>query len=90
MTNVIIIDGWNLFSYEGIPNDSKEKKTVGVKQLGENFAEIFLNVETGRFDLYKNGICSFTHQRFSMCIRMADAWFSEIELKEAVENDMLF
>ena len=26
MTKGLIIDGWNLFSYEGIPNDMKDKK----------------------------------------------------------------
>ena len=31
----VIIDGWNLFSYDGIPNDSVDRKTTAVKCLGK-------------------------------------------------------
>lgn len=79
MTKSLIIDGWNLFSYDGIPNDTEDKKTVAIKQLGENCAEIILDVKTMRFHFIKNGELWFDSTRFSSALRMADEWFKNME-----------
>ena len=79
----LIIDGWNLFSYEGIPNDTEDKKTIAVKQLGDNCAEIMLDVKTMSFEFVKNGN-NFLPTRcdgFSTCLKMADEWFKIMEEK---------
>ena len=77
----LIIDGWNLFSYDGIPNDMEDKKTIAFKQLGNNFAEIMLNIKTMSFELIKNGNDSsqIKCDRFSTCLKMADEWFKLLE-----------
>lgn len=77
----LIIDGWNLFSYDGIPNDTEDKKTVAVKQLGNNCAEIMLDVKTMSFEFVKNGnnFSSIRCDRFSTCLKMADEWFRILE-----------
>ena len=79
----LIIDGWNLFSYEGIPNDTEDKKTVAVKQLGNNCAEIMLDVKTMSFEFVKNGnnFSPIRCNRFSTCLKMADEWFKIMEEK---------
>ena len=79
----LIIDGWNLFSYDGIPNDMEDKKTIAFKQLGNNFAEIMLNIKTMSFELIKNGNDSsqIKCDRFSTCLKMADEWFKIMEEK---------
>ena len=79
----LIIDGWILFSYEGIPNDAEDKKTIAFKQLGNNFAEIMLNIKTMSFELIKNGNDSsqIKCDRFSTCLKMADEWFKIMEEK---------
>jgi hypothetical protein len=78
----LIIDGWNLFSYDGIPNDSKDKKTVAVKQLGNECAEIMLDVNVMKFEFVKNGMPSVSNiARFSTCLKLADSWFESMEDK---------
>lgn len=79
MTKSLIIDGWNLFSYDGIPNDTEDKKTVAIKQLGENCAEIFLDIKTMRFHFYKNSELWFDATRFSTALKVADEWFKNME-----------
>ena len=51
MSKGLIIDGWNLFSYEGIPNDTEDKKTLAFKQLGDYCVEVFLDLKTMSFEL---------------------------------------
>ena len=51
MTKGLILDGWNLFSYEGITNDMEYKKILAVKQLGDYCAEVFLDLKTMSFEL---------------------------------------
>lgn len=77
----LIIDGWNLFSYDGIPNDTEDKKTVAVKQLGNNCAEIMLDVKTMGFEFVKNGnnFSPMRYDRFSTCLKIADEWFKLLE-----------
>ena len=29
----LIIDGWNLFSYDGIPNDMEDKKNYSIQTI---------------------------------------------------------
>ncbi len=78
--NCLIIDGWNLFGYNGIQNDSNYKKTVAVKQLGEDCAEIMLDVKTMTFEFVKNGnTFAVNIQRFSSAIKIADEWFKSME-----------
>lgn len=80
MTKSLIIDGWNLFSYDGIPNDTEYKKTVAVKQLGNNCAEIILDVKSMKFEFVKNNILFAVNiNRFSSCLKMADEWFKSME-----------
>lgn len=76
----MIVDGWNIFGYEGIPNDASFKKTVAVKQLGEDCAEIILDVKTMTFEFVKNGnTFAVNIQRFSSAIKIADEWFKNME-----------
>lgn len=76
----MIIDGWNLFGYEGIPNDTSFKKTVAVKQLGENCAEIMWDVKSMTFELVKNeNTFAVNIQRFLSAIKIADEWFKSME-----------
>lgn len=76
----LVIDGWNLFSYDGIPNDIKDKKTVAVKQLGNDCVEIMLNLNTMKFEFVKNGVPSVMNiSRFSTCLKLADTWFENME-----------
>ena len=86
----LIIDGWNLFSYEGIPNDMEYKKTIAVKQLGDYCAEVFLDLKTMSFELVKSGFkfnayndnrCAIKCDRFSTCLKLADEWFKSMEEK---------
>ena len=83
MAKGLILDGWNLFSYEGIPNDTEDKKTVAVKQLGDNCAEIMLDVKTMCIELVKNGdnFSLMRSNRFSTCLKLADEWFKSMEEK---------
>jgi hypothetical protein len=74
-----IIDGWNIFTYDGIPNDTEDKKTIAVKHLGDNTAEIMLDVKTMRFQFIKNGELWLDTTRFSSAISVADKWFSSFE-----------
>jgi hypothetical protein len=74
-----IIDGWNIFTYDGIPNDTEDKKTIAVKYLGDNTAEIMLDVKSMRFQFIKNGELWFDATRFSSAISVADKWFSSFE-----------
>ena len=80
MVKCMIIDGWNLFGYEGIPNDTSFKKTVAVKQLGEDCAEIMLDAKTMTFEFVKNGnTFAVNIHRFSSAIKIADEWFKNME-----------
>lgn len=76
----IVIDGWNLFTYDGIPNDSNDKKTIAVKLMGDYSAEIMLDVKTMMFEFVKNGnTFAVNIQRFSSAIKIADEWFKNME-----------
>ena len=84
----LIIDGWNLFSYEGIPNDMEYKKTIAVKQLGNLCAEVFLDLKTLSFELVKSEFNGYNDNRyvikcdrFSTCLKLADEWFKSMEEK---------
>ena len=84
----LIIDGWNLFGYEGIPNDMEYKKTIAVKQLGNLCAEVFLDLKTMSFELvksefnaYNDNRCAIKYDRFSTCLKLADEWFKSMEEK---------
>jgi hypothetical protein len=78
----IVIDGWNLFTYDGIPNDSNDKKTIAVKLIGDYSAEIMLDLNTMKFEFVKNGVTSVMNiNRFSTCLKMADEWFKIMEEK---------
>ena len=78
--NCLIIDGWNLLGYNGIQNDSDYKKTIAVKQLGENCAEIMWDVKSMTFELVKNeNTFAVNIQRFSSAIKIADEWFKSME-----------
>ena len=75
----LIIDGWNLFGYEGIPNDMEYKKTIAVKQLGNLCAEVFLDLKTMSFELVKSEFnasndnrCAIRYDRFSTCLKLTD------------------
>lgn len=88
MTKSLLIDGWNLFSYEGIPNDAKEKKTLAVKQIGNYCAEVLLDLKTMSFEFVKSGFNGYNNNyyaikcdRFSTCLKMADEWFKIMEEK---------
>jgi hypothetical protein len=84
----LIIDGWNLFSYEGIPNDTEYMKTIAVKQLGNLCAEVLIDLKTMKFYFVKSGFefNGYTNNyrniecdRFSTCLKMADEWFKNME-----------
>ena len=84
----LIIDGWNLFSYEGIPNDMEYKKTIAVKQLGNLCAEVLIDLKTMSFELvksefndYNGNRCIIKFDRFSTCLKLADEWFKSMEEK---------
>ena len=84
----LIIDGWNLFSYEGIPNDTEDKKTLAFKQLGDYCAEVFLDLKTMGFELVKSEFNAYNDNRyvikcdrFSTCLKLADEWFKSMEEK---------
>ena len=84
----LIIDGWNLFSYEGIPNDMEYKKTIAVKQLGNLCAEVLIDLKTMNFELvkskfndYDDNCCVIKCDRFSTCLKLADEWFKSMEEK---------
>lgn len=84
--NGLIIDGWNLFSYNGVPNDTKDKKTVAVKYLGDDTAEILLDLKSMRFQFIKNGELYFDTPRFSSVISVADKWFAKFEDLERINE----
>ncbi len=75
MTRGIVIDGWNLFDYNGIKGDKDDKKTLAVKSLGDDYAEIYLVLPTFSFELDKNGTKFGEFERFSTCLKLADEWF---------------
>ncbi len=84
----LIIDGWNLFSYEGIPNDMEYKKTIAVKQLGNLCAEVLIDLKTMNFELVKSKFNDYDDNRyvikcdrFSTCLKLADEWFKSMEEK---------
>ena len=84
----LIIDGWNLFSYEGIPNDMEYKKTIAVKQLGNLCAEVLIDLKTMNFELlksefnaYNDNRCVIKFDRFSTCLKLTDEWFKSMEEK---------
>lgn len=84
----LIIDGWNLFSYEGIPNDMEYKKTIAVKQLGNLCAEVLIDLKTMNFELvkskfnnYDDNRCVIKFDRFSTCLKLADEWFKSMKEK---------
>ena len=84
----LIIDGWNSFSYEGIPNDMEYKKTLAFKQLGDYCAEVFLDLKTMSFELVKSEFNAYNDNRyvikcdrFSTCLKLADEWFKSMEEK---------
>ena len=86
----LIIDGWNLFSYEGIPNDMECKKTIAVKQLGNLCTEVLIDLKTMSFELvksefnaYNDNRCAIKCDRFSTCLKLADEWFKSMEEKYA-------
>lgn len=88
MTKGLILDGWNLFSYEGIPNDTEYMKTIAVKQLGNWCAEVLIDLKTMKFYFVKNefelnGYTNNYHgiecDRFSTCLKIADEWFKNME-----------
>ena len=86
----LIIDSWNLFSYEGIPNNMEYKKTIAVKQLGNLCTEVFLDLKTMSFELvksefnaYNDNRCAIKCDRFSTCLKLADEWFKLLEEKYA-------
>jgi len=90
MTNAIIIDGWNMFGYNGVPNDTEKKKTVAIKIMGENTAEIFLNLETYMFELIRNNTMYTYFPRFSYCLKIADDWFKSIDEQERKEFERTY
>ena len=84
----LIIDGWNLFSYEGIPNDMEYKKTIAVKQFGNLCAEVLIDLKTMNFELVKSEFNAYNDNRyvikcdrFSSCLKLADEWFKSMEEK---------
>ena len=84
----LIIDGWNLFSYEGIPNDTEYMKTIAVKQLGDYCAEVLIDLKTMNFELVKSEFNAYNDNRyvikcdrFSTCLKLADEWFKSMEEK---------
>ena len=84
----LIIDGWNLFSYEGIPNDMEYKKTIAVKRLANLCAEVLIDLKTMSFELvksefndYNDNRCVIKFDRFSTCLKLADEWFKSMEEK---------
>lgn len=88
MNKGLIIDGWNLFSYEGIPNDMEYKKTIAVKQLGNLCAEVLIDLKTMNFELVKSKFNDYDDNRyvikcdrFSTCLKLADEWFKSTEEK---------
>lgn len=84
--NGLIIDGWNLFSYNGVPNDTEDKKTIAVKCLGDDTAEILLDLKSMRFQFIKNGEFYFDAPRFSSVISVADKWFAKFEDLERIDE----
>ena len=88
MAKGLILDGWNLFSYEGIPNDMEYKKTIAVKQLGNLCTEVLIDLKTMNFELvksefngYNDNRCAIKCDRFSTCLKLADEWFKSMEEK---------
>ena len=90
MIKGLIIDGWNLFSYEGIPNDTEYMKTIAVKQLGDLCAEVLIDLKTMKFyfiksefkfNNYTNKYRGIECDRFSTCLKLADEWFKSMEEK---------
>ena len=86
----LIIDGWNLFSYEGILNDTEDKKTLAFKQLGDYCAEVFLDLKTMSFELVKSGFkfnayndnrCVIKCDRFSNCLKLTEKKLKSMEEK---------
>lgn len=75
----VIIDGWNLFSYDGIPNDSVDRKTIAVKSLGNKTFIIMLNVKQMIFEVWEDDDdVKFVNERFSNCLKFADTHFETI------------
>lgn len=75
----VIIDGWNLFSYDGIPTDTEDKKTIAVKQLDERSVEIISDIKTMTFEIVINDeTFARNTKRFSDCLRMADEYFRRV------------
>lgn len=84
----VIIDGWNLFSYDGIPTDTEDKKTIAVKQFDDLSAEVFLITKTMTFEVVvEKGIFSegYKCNRFSRCLEIAEEWFED--MMEDKENE---
>ena len=88
MTKGLVLDGWNLFSYEGIPNDTEYMKTIAVKQLGDYCAEVLIDLKTMNFELVKSEFNDYNDNRyvikcdrFSTCLKLADEWFKLLEEK---------
>ena len=84
----LIIDGWNLLSYEVIPNGMGYNKTIAVKHLGNLCAEVLIDLKTMNFELvksefndYNDNRCAIKCDRFSTCLKLADEWFKSMEEK---------
>lgn len=78
MTNInaVIVDGWNLFGYNGPDKEPRESKIklVASKYLNHDW-EIyvdFIAAHDSRFKIYKDGELLDSQPRLSQCMRLAD------------------
>lgn len=78
MTNInaVIIDGWNLFSYNASDKELGESgvRLVASKCLSHDW-EVYIDFYAAydsRFKLYKDGELVDSQPRISQCMRLAD------------------
>lgn len=76
VTNAVIVDGWNLFGYNGPDKELCEPKIklVASKYLNHDW-EIYVDffaAHDSRFKLYKDGELFDSQPRLSQCMRLAD------------------
>ena len=78
MTNInaVIVDGWNIFGYDGPDKEPSESKTklVASKYLNHDWEVYvdFIAAHDSRFKLYKDGEVFDSQPRLSQCMRLAD------------------
>lgn len=86
MSKFIVVDGWNMFSYDGLDTDTETLKTIAVKSIGGRNAIIKLDTTSFKFILSReielkndeeNSLEPLDFDRISHAMYVADYWFED-------------